>query len=49
MFLKRLFCRHKYKFVRKLYGDEINAHDGKRYEYICVKCGANKWTTSPPN
>ena len=47
MFLKRLFCRHKYKFVRKLYGDEINAHDGKRYKYICEKCGMYKWSNVP--
>lgn len=47
MFLKRLFCRHKYKFVRKLYGDEINAHDGKHYEYICEKCGMYKWSNVP--
>lgn len=41
--LKMLFCRHKFKFVRKLYGDEINVHDGKRDEYVCEKCGMYKW------
>lgn len=41
--IKMLFCNHKYKFVRKLYGDEINAHNGKRDEYVCEKCGMYKW------
>ena len=38
-----LFCRHNYKFVRRLYGDEINIHNGKRNEYICEKCGKYKY------
>lgn len=41
--LKMLFCRHKYRFVRTLYGDEINAYNGKRNEYRCEKCGIYKW------
>ena len=41
--IKMLFCNHKYKFVRKLHGDEINAHNGKRDEYVCEKCGMYKW------
>lgn len=41
--IKMLFCNHEYKFVRKLYADEINAHNGKRNEYVCVKCGMYKW------
>ena len=41
--IKMLFCHHKFKFVRKLYGDEINAHNGKRNEYVCEKCGMYKW------
>ena len=41
--LKRLFCHHGYVFNRMLYGDEINAHNGKRKEYRCRKCGCYKW------
>lgn len=41
--LKMIFCRHKYKYNRKLYGDEINIHNGKRNEYRCEKCGVYKW------
>lgn len=41
--LKKIFCKHDYKFVRLLYGDEINEHCGKRKEYCCVKCGMYKW------
>ena len=42
-FIKMLFCKHKYKFVRKLYGDEIIRHNFKRDEYVCSKCGMYKW------
>lgn len=41
--LRRIFCKHDFVFVRKLYGDEINEHSGRRDEYICKKCGAYKW------
>lgn len=37
------FCKHEYYYSRRLYGDEINAHNGKRDEYVCKKCGAYKW------
>jgi hypothetical protein len=40
---KKIFCRHKYEYIRKLYGDEINAHNGKRIEYCCQKCSMYKW------
>ena len=36
---KSLFCKHKYEFVRNIYGDEINVHDGMRSEWRCTKCG----------
>ena len=36
---KSLFCKHKYEFIRNIYGDEINAHDGMRSEWRCTKCG----------
>ena len=41
--LKMIFCRHKYKYIRTCYGDEINAHNGNRNEYRCEKCGMYKW------
>lgn len=41
--LKMLFCRHEYEYIRTLYGDEINAHNGNRKEYRCRKCGMLKW------
>ena len=45
--LKRLFCRHGIlKYNRTLYGDEINYHNGKRYEYICQRCGAYIYSTN---
>lgn len=41
--LTMIFCRHEYEHIRKLYGDEINAHNGNRNEYRCRKCGMLKW------
>ena len=41
--LKMIFCRHEHEYVRTLYGDKVNAHNGKRKEYCCVKCGMYKW------
>ena len=32
-------CEHEYKFVRNIYGDEINTHNGMRSEWRCIKCG----------
>lgn len=32
-------CKHEYEFVRNIYGDEINQHDGCRSEWKCKKCG----------
>lgn len=43
MLIRMQFCHHQYQFVRRLYGDEINAHGGKRNEYVCVRCGMYKW------
>ncbi len=47
--LRRMLCKHDYRFNRKLYGDEINAHNGKRFEYVCVKCGFYQWFMHPLN
>lgn len=41
--LKMMLCRHNYMFNRRLYGDEINCHHGKRNEYKCLKCGMYRW------
>ena len=41
--IKKLFCKHYYVYVRRLYGDEINAHNGKRDEYKCLRCGKHMW------
>lgn len=41
-FIKRLFCKHEYEFVRNIYGDEINMVNGRRSWWRCKKCG--KWT-----
>lgn len=41
--LRMIFCHHEYEYSRMLYGDEINAHNGKRKEYRCRKCGMLKW------
>lgn len=41
LFIKRLFCKHEYEFVRNIYGDEINMVNGRRSWWRCMKCG--KW------
>lgn len=39
-FIKRLLCDHGdgVSFVRNIYGDEINAFNGKRSIWVCNKC-----------
>ena len=32
-------CEHEYEFVRNMYGEEINTHNGMRSEWRCIKCG----------
>ena len=41
--LKRLFCKHTYKFVRNIYGDEIRYLGWKRSIWKCSKCGKIKY------
>ena len=41
--IKQLFCKHEYKFVHNLHGDEINQHNGKRSLCKCNKCGKLKY------
>lgn len=38
-FIKNLFCKHDYRHVRNIYGDEIIRGDWKRSEFKCKKCG----------
>ena len=38
--IKRLFCKHEYEFLRNIYGDEINWCGGYRSIWRCKKCGA---------
>jgi len=37
--IKSLFCKHEYEFVRNIYGDQINYCNGKRSIWKCKKCG----------
>jgi hypothetical protein len=39
--INRLFCKHDYFWRRNIYGDEINAVNGKRSWVVCSRCG--KW------
>jgi hypothetical protein len=34
----RLFCKHRWQWVRNIYGDEINLLDGKRSVWQCSEC-----------
>lgn len=38
-FFRRLFCKHEFRFVRNIYGDEIFEWDLKRSIWQCVECG----------
>ena len=38
-FIHNFECEHEYVFVRNIYGDEINQHNGKRSIWKCTKCG----------
>ena len=40
-FFKRLFCKHtERRFIRNIYGDEINYYDGGRSLWECTHCGS---------
>ena len=41
--IKRLFCKHKYEFVRNIFGDEIN-YTNYRSIWKCSKCGKIKYS-----
>lgn len=40
--LKHLFCKHQYRFVRNIHGDEIIHRGFKRSEWKCEKCNKVK-------
>jgi hypothetical protein len=37
-FVRQLFCRHRWTWVRNIHGDEINLRGGKRSVWWCHKC-----------
>lgn len=41
--LKKIFCKHNYRFVRNIYGDEIIYLGYKRSEWKCSKCDKYKY------
>ena len=41
--IKSLFKRCEYEFVRNIYGDEINHCGGYRSLWRCKKCGRLQW------
>jgi len=42
--LRRLFCRHDYRFHQDIYGDEINLANARSL-WLCHQCGA--WQARP--
>jgi hypothetical protein len=40
--IKQLFCKHDYLFVRNIYGDEIRYSGYNRSLAKCTKCGKYK-------
>jgi hypothetical protein len=36
--IKRITCKHNLVWYRNIYGDEINAMNGKRSRWKCAKC-----------
>ena len=47
--IRRLTCRHEWRFSSYLHGHAIIAHNYKRFEYICIKCGIYNWFERPIN
>ncbi|GAA0382590.1 hypothetical protein GCM10008933_12200 [Paenibacillus motobuensis] len=42
MIFKKLFCKHKYSFVRNIHGDEIIHRGFKRSIWKCTECGRTR-------
>lgn len=43
LWFRPLFCKHDYKFVRSLHGDEVILHGWRRSVWRCSKCGKVKY------
>lgn len=37
-FVKHLFCFHRFKFIRNIYGDQIIEYGWKRSVWSCYTC-----------
>lgn len=44
---KAMFCKHKWIFLRGVYGDEINHVNGKRVKEWCPKCDSTRYVHKP--
>lgn len=42
-FIKGLLCKHEFKFIRNVYGDEVNHLGGYRSISQCVHCGKKEY------
>jgi hypothetical protein len=38
LLIKQIFCKHEYRFLRNLYGDEIMQHGHNRSVWFCIHC-----------
>lgn len=47
-FIKQLFCKHNYEWVRNIYGDEIIDAGYHRSVWKCSKCGNIKYEEHMP-
>ncbi len=44
---KSIFCKHRWVFLRGVYGDEINHSNGKRVQEYCHKCDSVRYANKP--
>lgn len=47
-FIKQLFCKHNYQWVRNIYGDEIIDTDYYRSIWECPKCSKVQYEEHMP-
>ena len=38
LLIKQMLCRHEFRFLRNLYGDEIIHHGHNRSMWFCIHC-----------
>jgi len=43
LLIKQMLCRHEFRFLRNIYGDEINQYDGKRSIWVCLHCHKSEY------